>query len=81
MGNGAFVSFLSTYFCDMSSLVMAAITTENYNKLNLELELKTATLEDVKLRFLKDKAYSITLLFLEQLWHIIFGRETGFWYH
>ena len=79
MDNGAFVSFISTYFCDMSSLVMAAITTKNYNKLNLEL--KIATLEDVKLRFLKDKAYSITLLFLEQLWHIIFGRETGFWYH
>ena len=79
MDNGAFVSFISTYFSDMSSLVMAAITTKNYNKLNLEL--KIATLEDVKLRFLKDKAYSITLLFLEQLWHIIFGRETGFWYH
>ena len=67
MGNGAFVSFISTYFCDMSSLVMAAIKTKNYNKLNLELELKIATLEDVKLRFLKDKAYSITSLFLEQL--------------
>ena len=56
MGGGAFVSFISTYCCDMSSLVMAAITTKNYNKLNLELELKIATLENVKLRFLKDKA-------------------------
>ena len=33
----------------MSSLVMAAITTKNYNKLNLEL--KIATSEDVKLNF------------------------------
>ena len=49
MGNDAFLSFVSTYFCDMSSLVMAAI------KLNLELELKIATLEGVKVRFKKMK--------------------------
>lgn len=53
--NDTFLSFVSTYFCDMSSSIMAAITTKNYNKLNLDLELKIATLEGIRLRFKKMK--------------------------
>lgn len=55
MGNSVFLSFMSTYFCDMSFSGTEDIKTKNYNKLNVESELHIATLEGIKLRFEKMK--------------------------